>query len=280
MFYNWFGVPAGGGAECLQLEVVERGPQSRERAVPLVFVHGAHAGAWCWDEHFLPYFCDRGYRAVAVSLRGHGGSEGRDQLHYHSLTDYVDDLESVVGTLPRSPVLVGHSMGGAVVQKYLERQPAAAAVLMASVPPYGLGGSVFRLMTTDPVLFMQISLMHGAGPESVSLESAGRAVFSEGFDPDLMATYARRMQGESRRALMGMTFLDLPAPGRMHPCPMLVMGAEDDTLFSTEDIAATARAYDADLHLIPGMAHAMMLEANWREAADALADWLERVEIH
>lgn len=56
------------------LEVIDKGASSESHPTPLLFVHGAAHGAWCRDEYFLDFFADRGYRALAVSLRGHGAS--------------------------------------------------------------------------------------------------------------------------------------------------------------------------------------------------------------
>ena len=56
------------------LEVIDKGSATESHPVPLLFVHGAGHAAWCWDEHFLDFFADKGFRAVAVSLRGHGAS--------------------------------------------------------------------------------------------------------------------------------------------------------------------------------------------------------------
>ena len=121
-----------------QLEVLSCEPQTRRHATPLLFVHGAFAGAWVWDEHFLPWFAAQGYSAHAVSLRGHGGSAGHERIDWYSIHDYVEDVAEVVADLAAAPVLIGHSMGGFVVQKYLERHAVPAAVLMCSVPPQGL----------------------------------------------------------------------------------------------------------------------------------------------
>jgi pimeloyl-ACP methyl ester carboxylesterase len=120
----------------LELEVIERGVCSKQHPVPLLFVHGAWHAAWCWDR-FLDYFAEKGYRALAVSLRGHGGSPSPRHVSGCSLSDYVDDVKSVVESLQSAPVLIGHSMGGFVVQKYLEASDAPAAVLIASAPPQG-----------------------------------------------------------------------------------------------------------------------------------------------
>src|SRR3954469_9427392 len=102
------------------LEVIDKGACSDAHPVPLLFVHGAWHGAWCWDEHFLDFFADKGYRALAVSLRGHGGSPTSRPLRSCSIADYVDDVRSVAEKLPTPPMVIGHSMGGLVVQKYLE----------------------------------------------------------------------------------------------------------------------------------------------------------------
>jgi pimeloyl-ACP methyl ester carboxylesterase len=57
------------------LEVIGKGSASESHPVPLLFVQGGYHAAWCWDENFLDYFADKGFRAVAVSLRGHGLSD-------------------------------------------------------------------------------------------------------------------------------------------------------------------------------------------------------------
>jgi alpha-beta hydrolase superfamily lysophospholipase len=39
------------------------------RRAPILFVHGSYHSAWCYAEHFMPYFAALGYDAYAVSLR-------------------------------------------------------------------------------------------------------------------------------------------------------------------------------------------------------------------
>src|SRR5215813_5709991 len=63
------------------LEVIDKGSCTEAHPVPLLFVHGGWHGAWCWDDHFLDFFADAGYRAVALSLRGHGASPTPKPLH-------------------------------------------------------------------------------------------------------------------------------------------------------------------------------------------------------
>jgi pimeloyl-ACP methyl ester carboxylesterase len=116
------------------LEVIDKGNVTESHSVPLLFVHGALHAAWCWDEHFLDWFADRGYRAVALSLRSHG-SPVSQPLNTYTIADYVDDVRSVVDDLPTTPVSIGHSMGGFIVQKFLESSAALAGVMLSSAPP-------------------------------------------------------------------------------------------------------------------------------------------------
>src|ERR1700730_10368479 len=90
-----------------KLEVLSRASTTSRNAPPLLFVHGAWHGAWCWDEHFLEYFSQRGFSAHAVSLRGHGESEGSGRLRFVRMSHFVDDLEQTVDALPAAPILIG-----------------------------------------------------------------------------------------------------------------------------------------------------------------------------
>lgn len=76
----------------MKLEMISKVPPINPQPTPLLFVHGAWHGAWCWDVHFLDYFAQHGFAAHAVSLRGHGNSEGRSKLRGTRIADYVQDV--------------------------------------------------------------------------------------------------------------------------------------------------------------------------------------------
>lgn len=275
MFTGFSGAASGAATETEPwLEIILQRPRQPTFRTPLLFLHGAFAGAWCWEVHFLPYFVQRGFTVCAPSLRGHGRSDGQQQLQQTGLHEFVRDLERVVGELEHPPVLIGHSMGGLVIQKYLERHTAPAAVLMASVPPHGLLQSSLRLMLSDPLLLTQLTVLQGIGPGATDSGIARRAVFSDRLPEAELLEYARKLQPESQRALWDMTVGALPRPWRVQAPPMLVIGARNDALFSVAEMKETARAYSAELHLQPDMAHAVMLEPGWRSVAERIIDWL------
>jgi pimeloyl-ACP methyl ester carboxylesterase len=255
-----------------QLEIVEASPPGGAAGRPLLFVHGAFAGAWCWAEHFLPYFAKQGFRACAVSVSGHGGSPGRERLDWLSIADYVRDLEQAVSIVGGDPVLIGHSMGGFVVQKYLERAAAPGVVLMASVPPQGLLSASIALAFANPGLFADVNSMLHRG--RASLASLQHALFASPVSADKLQAYYRLMQPESQRAMWDMTFFDLPQLRRERCPPMLVLGAERDILVPQAEVEKAARAYGTQAEIFPGMGHVMMLEADWQKVADCIIEWI------
>lgn len=256
----------------MRLEVISRVP-SNAHPTPLLFVHGAWHAAWCWDTHFLSYFADHGFAAHALSLRGHGGSEGRERLRWYRIRDYVDDLVEVAGGLAAPPVLIGHSMGGFVIQKYLEQHSAPAAVLLAPIPAAGALRTAFRLGKRHPVRFMQVNLTFSMYPLLATSQLAREALFSSDIDPAILEHYWSQMQDESVPAFLDMFFRDLPG-GPRAALPVLVLGAEWDAILLPAQVEATARVYGTTTDWLPGIAHDVMLETGWQGAASHLLAWL------
>lgn len=256
------------------LEIVDKGSCSDAHPVPLLFIHGAWHGAWCWDEHFLDFFADNGYRALAISLRGHGSSPSPRPLRGCSIADYVEDVQSVADDLPARPVVIGHSMGGLVVQRYLESHAAPAGVLLASVPLRGVLGAHLRFVRRHPWLATKGTF---TGNTMLALNTPARAresMFSAATPESQIVRHVTRFQQESRRVVYrDMTFRALPRPQHVS-APLLVLGAECDGVFTTDEVRATASAYHTAAEIFPDMGHDMMLEPGWAAVAQRIHTWL------
>ncbi len=257
----------------MRLETCSRLPESNAHATPILFVHGAWHAAWCWQEHFMDYFAQRGYAAYAFDLRGHGGSDGHGRLRWARISEYVADAAQIVQQLPAPPVVIGHSMGGLVAQKYLEMHTAPAGVLLASVPPAGVLATTLRIARRHPLEFARVNLTWRLYPLVATPRLAREAFFSASLPEEQLQVYAKRLQDESFLGFLDMLALNLPRPHRVKT-PMLVLGAANDTIFHPNEIEATARAYNTSATVFPDMAHDMMLEAGWQAVADKIIAWL------
>jgi pimeloyl-ACP methyl ester carboxylesterase len=97
-------------------EVITSRPVLDSERPPVLFVPGFGAGAWVYAEHWLDHAAERGFRAQAMSLRGHGESGSAPRT---TLRAYAHDVVQVAASLPRQAVLVGHGAGALVVTRAL-----------------------------------------------------------------------------------------------------------------------------------------------------------------
>jgi 3-oxoadipate enol-lactonase len=102
---------------------------------PLVFLHGIGGAARAWRGQ-LDFFGDR-FHAVAWDMPGYGGSAPLAKCSIAALADALQDFLQQVGAT--KPILVGHSIGGMVVQQLLAKNPhiASAVVLAQTSPAFG-----------------------------------------------------------------------------------------------------------------------------------------------
>jgi len=249
----------------MKLEVICEKPKGKAHPTPLLFVHGKWHGAWCWAEYFLPYFARHGYTSYALSLRGHAASEGRARLRWTSIADYVADVAQVAGQMDAPPVIIGHSMGGFITQKYLETHTAAAAVLLTAIPPYGLWPTTWMVFRRHPLIFLKALFTLRLYPVVGTPALAGEALFSADMPEDKVAAYHPRLQDESFRSYLDELGLNLVRPKRVKT-PLLVIGAQNDMVIPLKAVHATARAYGTTAVIFPDMAHDVMLEAGWKRA--------------
>lgn len=262
----------------MKLEIVSRLPSDGTHPTPLLFIHGALHAAWCWELHFLEYFAQHGFAAYAVNLRGHGNSEGRERLRWTRIADYVEDLENAVRQLPSPPILIGHSMGSFIIQKYLEDHAAPAVVLLTPPPPAGLRAATLRIARRHPLAFAKINLTLSLFPLVGTPALARDAFFSDDLPDERLLEYWQRMQDDAFLGFLDMLVLDLPKPPKAMT-PSLVLGAARDKMIRPGEIHATARAYHARAEFIADVAHDMMLDLRWQSVADRIIVWLKELEI-
>ena len=263
------------------LEVLHHEPASAPAGPPLLLVHGGYFAAWCWEK-FQPYLAAQGYASYALSLRGHGGSPGLDRINRFGLADYLADVLSVLDTLPEPPVLVGHSMGGGLVQRVLDRHAdrVRGAVLLASLPPDGFSiAASFGWLRTGMRPLNQIAKLNKGKLAPHAADSPRTFPYSCFFHGDVPAdelvSHGHRMQAESRRAAKELMRRVIRDPKAV-PVPVTVIAGAEDWYFPPQVTARTARAYGVEPVLVPGTGHAAMLDSRWPEVAEHILAFLPR----
>ncbi len=119
----------------------------------VVLTHAWPLSSDCWDQHALA-LVEAGYRVIAYDRRGFGrSSQPGGGYDYNT---YADDLAAVINsTRARDATLIGFSMGGGEIVRYLSRHGSSQVIkvgLVASVVP-GLARSPHNPNGADPSLF-------------------------------------------------------------------------------------------------------------------------------
>ena len=242
---------------------------------PLIMVHGAFCGGWCFDRFRRPFEA-AGYAVSAADLPGHGHrrAEGVAGL---SVRHYAQEIAARIRACPEPPVVVGHSMGGLVSALAAVEAPVRALVMLAPSPPWGVVGSAMEVAA------------------SVGLSSEG-PYWNREIQPDarIMATMSldrtprrehpaiiSRMGPESGRALYEIinwwgdpTLASMVPPGGLRG-PALVIGGGSDRVHPPSTVAQIALRTGAKMRIMDGMSHWLIGEPGWREVAGACLDWLD-----
>jgi alpha-beta hydrolase superfamily lysophospholipase len=245
----------------------------------ILLVHGSWHGAWCWERQFAPWLREQGHVVETLDLPSHGRNDAR-RITMHSVRDYADAVEAAIARSEQPVVVAGHSMGGFVVQKLMERRlpNLAGAVLVASAPPDGVWRLVLHLLRTRPADLLRsvlaLDLYH-----LVREPRFVRAMFySDQLDAQTIEQNWLPLQNESFRAFLDMLVLDLPKPVRADPAlPKLIFGGELDAVFSPADVRRTAQAYGVEARLFTGMGHNLMLDKGWEKVVSELSLWVRSI---
>lgn len=120
--------------------------------MPVVLLHGGGQTRHSW-KRTGNRLAARGRMVLALDARGHGDSEWHPEGDY-TMDGFVADLLVVVATLPRSPLLVGASLGGMTALLAAGEHPGVARGLVlvdvvARIEPAGVR-RIRDFMTASP----------------------------------------------------------------------------------------------------------------------------------
>jgi pimeloyl-ACP methyl ester carboxylesterase len=238
----------------------------------MVLIHGFGGQTYSYRK-LLPIFA-RDHRVIAVDLKGYGYSE-RDAHTDLSQRGQVAMLRSLLAKLGvERAVFVGHSMGGAVVQRFAATYPemVEAAVLAASVT------GEERLRRRMPPAF----LVRPLAPVLAKTMSSRiiKASFYNPADltPEVQDEYMRpvRIKGSMDEfvAIMRAGASDPAVDASKITMPVLLLnGTEDRVVPLSAAHRIRERIPQARLVVIDRAAH-MLLEERPEECARAILDFL------
>jgi pimeloyl-ACP methyl ester carboxylesterase len=256
----------------ITLEVMKMKGAGQERRPDLLFIHGAFHGAWCWSDHFMPFFAQRGHDCTAISLREHCNSERSANPDQWRLADYVEDVLNAIDPAKPPPILIGHSLGGSIAQKVAAHRAVVGLVLLAPSPIGGSNRAALRMMALHPRAMLGGFLR---GNMKAALPAFCSFFFSKDLPEAVRAKHMARLDGNTSFAAAADVFWRDPPRPRPLGVPVLVVSGADDWSIPHYKNERLARAYSGD-HLLVPTAHDIMCDTRWEDAACAVSEWIDR----
>ena len=164
---------------------------SRHGATPILLVHGAWTGAWCWDK-VVPLLEDAGHRVAVIDLPGLGADTTPPEEV--TLDAYADRVCGALAQIGEPAVVVGSSMGGIAISHAAERCPERVghliyltAFLLAD------GETLLGVATTDPEALIPPNLVFNETHTAATIrpEALGEALYGDCSEEDSAWATAR-----------------------------------------------------------------------------------------
>ncbi|MGA3183473.1 MAG: alpha/beta hydrolase [Candidatus Dormibacteria bacterium] len=247
----------------------------------ILFAHGMYMNAKSWDP-WVARAQAAGFETVVPSWPYHVGEPAELRRHIDpklgrlTFGQVVQHFADVIGTLPDPPLVIGHSVGGLVVQRLVNDGLVRAGVAVSSAPALGV-------ISLDPH-FLRANFPHVnplAGNRPVAMTPArfhytfcntmSRAASDRAFEEYVVP--------ESRNVPRS----TLLRSGRIHfrreHAPLLMIAGDTDHLCPLPAVRRNARRYRRSAGLtrfqaFPGRSHFICNQEGWEEVADASFDFL------
>jgi pimeloyl-ACP methyl ester carboxylesterase len=256
-------------------------PKGRKHETPILMAHGMWHGAWCWQP-WQEFLAERGWESIAYSLPGHGRSPLQRSLTSCTLGYYLAFVRDEIQRLPRKPVLMGHSMGGALSQwvlRYVDADLPAVVLVAPWVSHSSMSDwrTLPKLMAGDPLGMALMFVNWNANSWVRTPEAAAAKLLSKEavVSPEELQ---RQLVGESTLVI----FQHNPPfwkPAENVTAPMLILAGEKDAVLSVESLRQSAAHYQADFVVIPGAGHNLMMEKTYLQTIEKIDTWLNEKKI-
>lgn len=251
----------------------------------VIFIHGMYLNGQSWQP-WAERFASAGFSSSSPSWPFHDGdprrlrSEVDPGLGGLTFGEVSEHLKGLIDALSERPVLVGHSIGGLLVQRLVNDGYARAGVSISSAPPPGVTSFSPHFLRAN---FPHVNPLAGNKPVLMTRErfhyafcnTLTRSASDDAFD--------RFVVPESRnvpRSTLGRSArIDFAAKH----APVLFLTGDQDHLTPVAMIRRNAHKYPAgagevDYREFTGRSHYICGEEGWEEVADAALGWLSALD--
>ena len=251
-------------------------PDASPRAV-VVLSHGLGEHARRYD-HVAQCFGDAGLVTYALDHRGHGRSGGKRVL-VRDMSEYTGDFDTLVRIATREHpglacVVLGHSMGGAIVFTYGVERPDNYDLMVLSGPAVAAQDQLSPLL----VLAAKVLgvLVPGLPVQQLDVDAISRdpAVVTA-YRDDPLVHHGKVPAGIGRALVRVGETMPQRAPALIAPL-LVVHGSEDRLvpLAGSRRLVECVGSADVELKVYPGLYHEVFNEPERDQVIGDVVSWI------
>jgi pimeloyl-ACP methyl ester carboxylesterase len=282
------------GRRNLYLLDVRRTPVTAENTADpsapdtILLIHGLWVTPRSW-EHWIEHYEGRGYRVVAPAYPGlevevEALNEDPSPIEALTIPGVVEHYEGIIGELEKPPILIGHSMGGLIVQILLDHGYGAVGVAIDSAPPEGVRRTpLAQTRAVFPVLRNPANRHRAVGFTPQQFHYAFTNTLSREDSEKVYERYHIPAPG----SFVWMAVLANFQPGMQagyvnykndQRAPLLLIAGGEDHVVPASITESNFKHYRnsgavTDYHEYPGRSHYTVGQDGWEEVADYALEW-------
>jgi pimeloyl-ACP methyl ester carboxylesterase len=203
----------------------------------LHFIHGLNGAAAEWNP-FLEYFTKIGYLCKAIELQ-----EGMNLRKIH-FQDYVD---KVISLIKKEDILIGHSMGGMIIQKIAELTSIKAGICICPSPPKGI--PIKSLSYISQIRYLPFFIASIPFRPSFSL---AHNHFLNGIPLEIARKQYQNLKKQSARVSYEILKAKIPVDETKVNSPLFFIARNHDKIISPQIVKQIAEKYHGPIKYLDG----------------------------
>tara|TARA_R110000868_G_scaffold409765_2_gene695958 strand:- start:16723 stop:17505 length:783 start_codon:yes stop_codon:yes gene_type:complete len=252
----------------------------------VVFITGAFVGQNSWD-NWKSYFESKGYQCMVPAwpnkdahpeeLRNRHPDEKIASNRLVTLTNYYGEL---VKNIPEKPILIGHSIGGLIVQLLLQRGLGTAGVAIHSVPPQGVVTFKFSFLKAG---WGPLGFFTNTKKSFLMTFKQWQYAFTNGMSCDEQKESYYQFAIPESKLIVRDTITSAAKINFANPrAPLLITSGSGDHTIPASLNYSNYKKYEkntsvTDYKEFPNRNHFVLGQSTWKEDADYIIDWLHKL---
>ncbi len=202
----------------------------------LYFIHGLNGNPADWNPS-IQFLKKKGFAAEAIDLRA-----GKNLKKTH-IKDYINTVKETVSA---QDVIIGHSLGGLIVQKVAESTKIKAGICLCSAPPKGI-----RFNVVSPAHLKYIPFIVFNRPFKVSYPISKNLMFNCVSEKQAKKAY-HRLHEESAKVTYEVMMNKIGVDEQKIKTPLFFIGVKNDHASPPGLVKKIAAKYQAPVSILPG----------------------------